>query len=252
MVLRWDYTRRRRNAHRHVLGIRSLVARRTRVDQSRGCGHRPRPRLCVVAKARQVVFAHGRCGDCGRPGKIGAMLSGPTETAGRKATKRLESPAIAVVRSGCRMPVTWDHPLCQLWDHSERRPKMSSQADPLPERPPRAEWVDEGGRRRIGRHQHRMLGRTWKPSARRSGRRRTVASSGHGRVAPGLPDQGSVPTAPGEAGPEAVLPYNLPYKSRQLPSSGISARLQLPCSDRVTPSGAVQKNPSGRIISAAL
>jgi hypothetical protein len=133
MVLRWDYTRRRRNAHRHVLGIRSLVARRTRVDQSRGRGHRPRPRLCVVAKARQVVFAHGCCGDCGRPGKIGAMLSGPTETAGRKATKRLESPAIAVARSGCRMPVTSDHPLCQLWDHSERRPKMSSQGDRRPD-----------------------------------------------------------------------------------------------------------------------
>ena len=39
------------------------------------------------------------------------------------------------------------------------------------------------------------------------------------------------------------LPYNLPYKSRQLPSSGISARLRHPWSDRFTTSGAVQKNP---------
>ena len=51
---------------------------------------------------------------------------------------------------------------------------------------------------------------------------------------------------------ESLLPYNLPYKSRQLPSSGVVARLQHPCSDRAAPSGAVPKNPSGRIISAAL
>jgi hypothetical protein len=50
--------------------------------------------------------------------------------------------------------------------------------------------------------------------------------------------------------PESVLPYNLPYKSRQLPSSGVVARLQHPWSDRFTPSGAVQKNPLGRIISS--
>ena len=55
---------------------------------------------------------------------------------------------------------------------------------------------------------------------------------------------------PAQVSVETVLPYNLPYKSRQLPSSGIFARLQHPCSDRFTPSGAVQKNPSGRIISS--
>jgi hypothetical protein len=49
---------------------------------------------------------------------------------------------------------------------------------------------------------------------------------------------------------EYVLPYNLPYKRCCLPSSGIFAHLQHPCSDRFTPSGAVQKNPSGRIISS--
>lgn len=38
-------------------------------------------------------------------------------------------------------------------------------------------------------------------------------------------------TASPEANAEAVLPYNLPYKSRQLPSSGFFARLQQPCSD---------------------
>jgi hypothetical protein len=31
---------------------------------------------------------------------------------------------------------------------------------------------------------------------------------------------------------------------------GIFARLEHPCSDRFTPCGAVQKNPSGRIISS--
>jgi len=83
------------------------------------------------------------------------MLSGPTETAGRKATKRLESPAIAVVRSGCRMPVTWDHPLCQLWDHSERRPKMSSQADPDAERRVCAEDGHEAALRLIQESENR-------------------------------------------------------------------------------------------------
>jgi len=122
--------------------------------------------------------------------------------------------------------------------------------DPLPERPPRAEWVvrkedaesgatsiacSEGlGSLRLG-----VLGDA-----------EPLHRAGHGRVVPGLPDKGSVSTAPGEAGPESVLPYNLPYKSRQLPSSDVVARLRHPCSDRFTQSGAVQKNPSGRIISS--
>ena len=52
------------------------------------------------------------------------------------------------------------------------------------------------------------------------------------------------------ANSENALPYSLPYKSRQLASSGIVARLQHPYSDRFTPSGAVQKNPLNRIISS--
>ena len=64
-------------------------------------------------------------------------------------------------------------------------------------------------------------------------------------VVPGFPDKGSVSTAPAEASAEAVLPYNLPYKSRQLPWPVVVARLEHPYSDRFTPSGAVQKNPQG-------
>jgi len=51
---------------------------------------------------------------------------------------------------------------------------------------------------------------------------------------------------------EAILPYNLPYKTRRPPSWGVVSRLDHPWSSRFPPSGPVQKNPSDRIISAAL
>jgi hypothetical protein len=65
-------------------------------------------------------------------------------------------------------------------------------------------------------------------------------------------DYGTMPiwaTSP-EANAETILPYNLPYKWRRMPSSGIFACLHRPYSGPFVPSGPLQKDPLDRIISS--